>query len=390
MRFISADYIFPVSSSPVKNGVVVVDDDGIIIEIKSKIPDQEIETFRGIICPGFVNAHCHLELSHLKNKLTAGKGLPFFIREIIPLRQAPSGEIEKAMDDADEEMFLNGIVAVGDISNTDHSFEVKRKSKLKYHTFIELFDLNPGRSDAEFAKGQELLKAAEKKNISASVTPHAPYSVSQKLLKKIHDASYLCNGLLSIHNEETESENEMFHRAAGKLYETFLQLNIDLSWFKPTGFNSLESTLVHLPKCNKMQLVHNTFTSSEDITWTHLYSMMVWWCTCPNANLFIENTLPDYKLFLDGGCRMTIGTDSYASNHSLSVLDELKTITAHAPYISFETLLRWSTLNGAEFLGFNKEFGSIEKGKRPGLNLITNADMEKLRLTADSQVEKIQ
>jgi cytosine/adenosine deaminase-related metal-dependent hydrolase len=402
MRFITADYIFPVSSAPVRNGVIAVDEDGTIMEILSTVDSRQstgnkMETFRGIICPGFVNSHCHLELSHLKNKLTEGKGLPQFIREVLSLRNASADIIEQAIVEADDEMFRNGIVAVGDISNTNHSFALKQKSKIKYHTFIELFDLNPDRTEEQFQQGLDLLKESEgvekignrKSEIRSSLTPHAPYSATQKLLKKIHDHAYACNGIISIHNQETLGENDMFLQGKGILLDTFKDLGVDLEWFKPTGFNSLPSTLVHLPKCNRLQLVHNTYTTAEDITWAHLYSMMTWWCTCANANLFIENKIPDYKIFLDAGCRMTVGTDSYASNWSLSILDELKTISQHAPFISLETLLRWATLNGADFLGFNKEIGSIEKGKKPGLNLVKNVDLEKLRLTEDSEVEKI-
>ncbi len=402
MRFITADYIFQISSLPIKDGVVVVDDDGTIVDVLSTVDSRrstvdKIEAFRGIICPGFVNAHCHLELSHLKGKLTEGKGLPVFIKEILALRNASTDSIEEAMIAADAEMFRNGIVAVGDISNTNHSISVKQKSKIKYHTFIELFDLNPERAEMQFEQGIKLMEEFDKASklrtpnseLRTSLTPHAPYSVSSKLLKLINKYAYENDSLISIHNQETSSENEMFLHGKGTLYETFQNLGVDLSWFRPTGFNSLASTLVHLPKCNKMQLVHNTFTTAEDITWAHLYSMMTWWCTCANANLFIENKIPDYKIFVDAGCRMTVGTDSYASNWSLSILDELKTISQHAPFIPLETLLRWATLNGSEFLGFNKEIGSIEKGKKPGLNWIKYVDLEKLMLTEDSEVEKI-
>ncbi|MBI2270258.1 MAG: amidohydrolase family protein [Bacteroidetes bacterium] len=103
----------------------------------------------------------------------------------------------------------------------------------------------------------------------------------------------------------------------------------------------------------------------------------------------MENKLPDYQAFVDTGAICTIGTDSLASNHSLSVLDELKVITKHAPQIGLETLLTWATLNGAAFLGFDKELGSIEKGKKPGLNLISNVDLGKIQLTAESKIKKL-
>jgi cytosine/adenosine deaminase-related metal-dependent hydrolase len=402
MRFISADYIFPISSAPIKNGVVVADDDGTIIEILSpnnftpRPPPFILETFRGIICPGFINAHCHLELSHLKGKLTPGKGLPHFIKEIAMNRKASEHEIKEAIVRTEDEMIAAGIVAVGDISNFNHSFEQKKKGRLRYHTFIEIFDLVPERAEEEFRKGLNLVKqfhetgrSTSEVQSSVSITPHAPYTVTPAILKLINDFASAHDALISIHNQETESENEMFFKRKGKLFETLTSFGDYYSAWKETGLSSIETTLVHLPKCNKTQLVHNTYTTADDITWAHLYSMLVWWCTCPNANLFIENKLPDYKFFADAGCRMTVGTDSYASNWSLSILDELKTISKYSPFIKLETLLRWSTWNGAEFLGFDKELGSIEKGKKPGLNLITNVDPERLRLTEDSEVRKI-
>src|SRR3954462_12303757 len=129
MRKISADYIFPVSSPPVKNGVVIIDDNGIILEVLPPSGGQDSEKYSGIICPGFVNAHCHLELSHLKGQISEKKGLAGFISELIPKRGKFSPEeIKTAISSAEDEMLRNGIVAVGDISNTDDSFEQKRKN----------------------------------------------------------------------------------------------------------------------------------------------------------------------------------------------------------------------------------------------------------------------
>jgi len=192
-----------------------------------------------------------------------------------------------------------------------------------------------------------------------------------------------------MHNQETESENEMFEKSSGALFEKLSSFgNLYANW-QPTGFSSLASTLVHLPKCNRTLLVHNTYSTSEDINWAHLYSAVIYWCFCPNANLYIEGRLPDFQVFIDCGCKILVGTDSYASNDSLSILEELKTISMHAPKIKLVTLLQWATLNGAEFFGWKKELGSLEKGKIPGLNLVTDIDTEKLSLTETSAVKRL-
>jgi len=125
MKSFKADYVFPVCADPIKNGVVTVDDRGKIISVTDQNDTSEtsstpIEQVSGIICPGFINTHCHLELSHLQGKIEQGKGLVDFIKEVQKLRgTAERNEILDAAMKADNDMCQNGIVAVGDIANTN-------------------------------------------------------------------------------------------------------------------------------------------------------------------------------------------------------------------------------------------------------------------------------
>jgi len=393
----TADYVFPVSSPPIKNGVVVVDDKGEILGVlepgKYKPGDfsesPRLETFSGIICPGFINAHCHLELSHMKGKVQTGKTLPGFIGDVVKNREAGKNVIDAAIAKAEDNMIANGIVGVGDICNTDETVNQKKKGRLRYHNFIEVFDIIPEKADTEFEKGIALLEKFKATGSSSSIVPHAPYTVSAKLLKRIYEHAYTHDSILTIHNQETESENEMFRNKSGALFEKLFSFGELYKNWKPTGYSSLSSTLSHFPRCNKALLVHNTFSTLEDINWAHLYSSVVYWCFCPNANLYIENKLPDFQTFIDSGCKILIGTDSYASNHSLSVLEELKTISFHAPKIPLESLLCWATFNGADFFGWKKELGTLEKGKRPGINLVTDINLETFSLTKTSEVRAL-
>lgn len=393
----TADYIFPISSPPIQNGVVVTDDKGEILDVlepEKYKPENfseapQLEKYSGIICPGFINAHCHLELSHMQGKVSAGKTLPGFIGEVIRKREADKDAIEAAIAKAEDEMIANGIVGVGDICNTNDTVNAKMKGRLRYHNFIEVFDIIPAKADIEFEKGIALLEKFKSAGSSSSIVPHAPYTVSSKLLKRIYEHAYTHDSILTIHNQETESENEMFRSKSGALAEKLSSLGDLYKDWKPTGYSSLSSTLSHFPRCNKTLLVHNTYSTLEDINWAHLYSSVIYWCFCPNANLYIENKLPDFQTFIDASCKILIGTDSYASNHSLSVLEELKTISRHAPKIPLDTLLKWATLNGADFFGWKKELGSLEKGKRPGINLVTDVDMETLSLTEISEVRTL-
>ena len=119
-------------------------------------------------------------------------------------------------------------------------------------------------------------------------------------------------------------------------------------------------------------LVHNTFTSAEDLAYCGAARLnrQLFFCLCPNANLYIENRLPDLGLLRAQRCRIVLGTDSLASNDGLSILGEIKTLMHYFPEIPQEELLGWATLEGARALQMHGSLGSFEKGKKPGIILI--------------------
>ncbi|MFC2138814.1 amidohydrolase family protein [Bacteroidota bacterium] len=139
-----------------------------------------------------------------------------------------------------------------------------------------------------------------------------------------------------------------------------------------------------------MLFIHNIFTSEEDMQYLNDYLEKIYWVLCPNSNLYIENKLPRVDLIRRYSNNIAIGTDSLSSNHKLSVLEEIKTISKAFPSISLEELISWATINGAKALGIDDKYGSIEIGKNPGLNLIKSLDLSNLNLTDNSQVEVLQ
>jgi len=362
MRFLTADYLFPLHIAPIKEGVLQLSDDGQVITIfnnRSEVPQKKLEVFEGILCPGFVNVHCHLELSHLLGELPKQTGLPEFIAHIPQKRGAEPFKIQQAMQKADTMMQKNGIVGVGDISNTSDSFQVKQKSKIQYHTFLELISLDEKKAETVINNGLVLLEQCES---SASLVPHATYSVSEKLfslLKSHNSAEPIC-----IHNQETKTEDELFESGSGALFEKLKQFGT----ISVSGKSALQTTLAKMPKQAPIVLVHNTYTTKEDIDWAAAYHTQLYWCTCPKANLYIENSLPDYSIF--DADKLCIGTDSLASNDSLSILEELKVVQESSDF-DMNTLLKIACKNGAEALGFSI-LGTFEKGKIPGVNLITS------------------
>lgn len=344
---------------------------------------EEIQQLDGILSPGFINAHCHLELSHMRGMIPAKTGLQEFVKQIVALRQLAPEAIQDGIEKAEDEMMANGIVAVGDIANTLDTLDQKVKHNLAYYSFVELYDLDPTRADDKIIAGLAIQKAFQDKCIRASLVPHAPYSVSNNLWKLL--AAHFGSHTISMHNQETADENKFFESKTGSFLGMYERTKLSLDFFKATGLSSLQSVLPIFRNASTSILVHNSFTSAEDIAAVKKQMPNTSWCLCPNANQYIEQTMPPIELLRSNNAKIVVGTDSYASNWSLNILDELKTIQKFNPSIPLAEMLQWATLNGAGALQMDKHLGSFETGKKPGVVIIEKLAAENNLSTAVSR-----
>jgi cytosine/adenosine deaminase-related metal-dependent hydrolase len=384
---LKTDFLYTAIGKPIKNGMLRLDNEGGIMEVGVGLQAEpsEVNYFPGGLCPGFVNTHCHLELSHLKGKIKSGKGLIAFIEGVQNERKAEEEEIQEAIKEADEEMWKNGIVAVGDISNGNSSFHQKQKSPIQYHTFLELFGFDPVQAENVWKRGKDLKAEAEKLGLSATLVPHSPYSVSKQLFHSLQSEKQ--NGPLSIHNQESAAENELYQNASGAFKQMLEGFGLSTEHIQASRKNSLPSYLPFLPNESPLLLVHNTYTAAEDIKAAEKIHPNLFWCFCPQANHYIEMRLPNIPEFINQRVKSTLGTDSLASNYGLSILDEMKLIQAEFPEVSSQTLIAWACKNGADFLGLY-ELGSFEVGKKPGVNWLKG--MAKDGVLGSVKVEKIE
>lgn len=372
VSYISASYVYPVAAAPIKNGVIGVDEDGTITAVLTAEEAEgqgikDITFYEGILIPGFVNTHCHLELSHLKDKITGGAGLVDFVQDVMKMRGADDYDIKVSMLKADVEMYNNGIVAVGDISNQTISKSIKQGSPIFYHTFLEVMGFNPAMAKQSINRALEFAEQFE--GLPLSIVPHAPYSVSAELFRELEANAFIKSSLQSIHNQETEEENSFFKDKTGRFLDLYSFLGLDIDFYQPSGKTSLQTYLPLLSASLNTLLVHNTFTSKEDVEFATALNPNLYWCLCPLANLYIEGKLPDVDMLKYSAIKITIGTDSLASNSKLSILAELLVLQDHFN-IAVEDLITWATWNGAAFLGITGRYGSLAPGKRPGLNLL--------------------
>ena len=434
MRFLSSDLLFtlePGIAPPIPKGTLVVDQKGKILEVLPyRLDRDDLEIFTGGLCPGFINAHVHLELSHLKGQIPENTGLVDFILNIQQKRGADPEIIKNSIRKALMEMKEEGIMGFGDISNSDDSFEFKagtsseagsfssnrkdlnfkdpNRQKLsdqdfypqnhyhqelnplsnelewgnfRHHTFIECFGFVNEKAEEIFSKASLLKQKAKNLGISVSTSPHAPYSVSKNLFEIIKKNE---EGLQSIHNQESEAENLFFESGKGDFKRLYKTLGLNLAFFSPPEKRSLNYYFSLLGDQKKL-LVHNSYSNQEDIKIGKAEN--TFWCLCPGANLFIEGKIPNLELFKEVFNKIVVGTDSLASNYQLSILSELKHLKKFYPEISLNQTLNWACRNGAQFFSW-KELGSLEVGKIPGILNITELD-KNFELTQESRVKRI-
>ena len=388
MSFIKlkADKIFDGYKFSASN-VLIVSKDGVIKEIvATENAGDDVQKFDGILCPGFINCHCHLELSHMKGLIPEKTGLVEFVFKVVTERHHSEPEILNAIDNAENDMRNNGIVAIGDICNNSLTVTQKKKERLQYYNFIEASGWLPAVAETRFERAKNLFDQFSMLNTQCSMVPHAPYSVSQNLWQEIQP--YFENRTVAIHNQETAFEDEFFLKGEGDLKRMYKMMKIDNTHHRPTERSSLQSYFGKLEKAKNAILVHNTFIKQQDIDFIKLQThpgsygdkLKTFFCLCVNANKYIEDALPPVKMLIENNCTIVLGTDSLASNWTLNILDEIRTIQKNYPLISLEEILKWATINGAKALELHHELGSFERGKTPGVLLVNENNLTCKRL----------
>jgi len=376
-------------STQLFTGYKLLDSDHILItdeqgKIEDIVPEanagDEIQKFEGILSPGLINCHCHLELSHLKNVIPPGTGLIEFLCSVVIKRDFVPQVIQEQIVKAEREMYHNGIVAVGDIGNTADTAEVKSKSNIYWQNFVEVLSFTDQKAEENINFYQSVLNSLAKirnpkSEIRNSLVPHAPYSISPKTFKLINELTK--DQVISIHNQEHPAEDELYKTGGGDYLKLFKILGVNQSPFPITGESSIRSWLPYFNNGQTILLVHNTYMAEEDIVFTKEYAqkngLTLIFCLCPNANLYIENKLPPIDLFIEHNCHLVLGTDSYSSNWQLSIAKEIQAIAATPSFKTvapLEQVLQWATINGAKALKWDNVLGSFAQGKKPGVTLI--------------------
>lgn len=296
-----------------------------------------------------------------------------------------------ALSVADAALWKQGVSAIADISNGATTFDTKSRSGIYYHNFLELFGLN---ARLEGSLGPVAVEAA-KLGLVYSPTPHSLYSLEDGPFHEAVNGFSFKDGTvygdetgkmppLSVHFMESPGEAELF-KQRGEMW----------NWYEERGWkpdfpalyeSPADRLIATVPSDRDIMLIHNCCVTEEDVDKISAhFTGRVTWVLCPRSNKYITGLTPPVELLRRKGARISVGTDSLASNHSLDMVEELKQFTG----VPLEELLAWVTSNGAEALGVENRLGSFETGTNPGVTLITGIDWEKKALTPAARSERI-
>ena len=390
-RRVAAEYVYTLEGNePIINGFVEFDEDGTIVRT-GQCGDGD-EVMKGALVPGFVNAHCHLELSHLHKKFRKGTGMAGFIDQINALRDWASDDVKtELVREWMDKLWKDGVSAVADISNDASSFPVKQSSPIYTRTFLEVFGTEPEDCEGVMESVMKLQATSEEYGIDAAPTPHSCYTMSPQLLSA-SSAAGLESGFLSYHSQESQEEEDLLISGTGAMAEN--RRRAGMSTPPVTGESSLKYFIDRLadvkpaPHKEHILLVHNVTLKQDDIDAAKKAFENVYWAICPLSNIFIHDALPPVPLMRENGLKICLGTDSLSSNGDLDMMAELVCLHENFSDVPMAELFRWASRNGAEFLGKENVLGSFAEGRRPGIVLVNGLD-ENGNITGRSRSERI-
>ena len=364
-----ASWLVPIADEPIHNGWLTIDH-GRIVALGRRVPNDPapgIELGDVAVMPGLVNAHTHLELSYLRDRITPSASFTGWARQIIAERrkqpQLQDPAILSAIDAAIAECLRCGTAVVGDISNTLAPFTKLVESPLAGVEFWEIIGFKIDKPDEliDHAVG-ELSALPATEHVRASLAPHAPYSVAPLLFRSIKKAVARMPFVpCSVHLAENVEEVELLKTGGGPWRSLMKDIGSwNHEWTAPgVGPVQYLDDMGFLD--NRLLAVHGVQMSRADLA--RLRERGTTLVTCPRSNAHTGAGLPPVEDFYESGVRVAIGTDSLASSPDLNVFAEVATLHAIAPRVSAASLLESATIHGARALGFDADYGTIEPGK---------------------------
>jgi len=358
----------------VENGFVCVSGDR--IKSSGKFSEHEcrgekaIDLGETVIMPGLVNPHAHLEGPETfggtpppgEKRLLPFQSFTEWAEQIINMRQRMKPDIFiKTTDHGYDLLAINGITFVGDHSHIARTKNIHANAKIRRVVFEEVTDLNPLTAQQRFDEVRRNVKLIKKdKFLGTGVAPHAPYTVSSELYKKLYGFARQQNIPLSTHLSELKEERELLTKGKGKIRAYLKRVGRDNYYWRHPGTTSVQ----YMAKLGVLRppsfFVHCNYLSNKDITVLAKSGVSV--VFCPSSHYFFGHRNHPFRKLLKLKVNVALGTDGLGSNEDLSILKEMKFILDHYPGVNPTQLLRMGTLNGLKTLKATEKLGELKPG----------------------------
>jgi len=370
-RALKARWVFPVAGQPIPDGIVTLDGERIVEVGAAPAGDVPVEDLGSVaLLPGLVNAHAHLDLSHLARPLgEQGMGFVDWIRRVIEhrLETQPDRSVERGI----EESVRYGVTTLGDVSQPAAPTAPYDAAALDGTVFLELIGLEPERiTSALEAARVHVAAGRQSARWGPGLSPHAPYSVHPRLLDAVISRMARERVPLAFHLAESREELDLLGSGAGPFRELLQDMGVWTPGMIRPGTRPLDY-LARLTRASRALVIHGNYLDDEEIALVAEHAERMAVVYCPRTHAYFGHAPYPLERMLSAGVPVALGTDSRASSPDLDLLAEMRTASAKHPSIPRETVLRLATLSGATALGRAEHLGTLAPGKLGNLTAVS-------------------
>jgi len=376
---VHADHVLPGDAPPIRDGAVVVSADGAIedvghaAEVLPRHAGAPIERVHGVVLPGLINAHTHLELSALRGLVPGGRGFLPWVDSLLAARvDAVPEDSPESIEAAVSELKRHGTVAVGEVTNSVAAAEHLARSRIEGSIFHEIFGVGGDVAD----RAEEMLQASRAgthrwPELAYVPTAHTLHTTHADVVRKIAQHAKDAGLRTSLHLAEHAAERRALEHGDGPVTDWLrgrLRGAAGVVWPMQSPIAYADALGALGPHMLLVHLTDATAAELERVAQSGSYVVL-----CPRSNLYIEGRLPPLLAARSAGIEAALGTDSLASNASLDVLAEARALADRFSTVPAVDLVRMATYNGAVALGRTR-LGRIARGARPGVVAVDIAD----------------
>jgi cytosine/adenosine deaminase-related metal-dependent hydrolase len=386
MTSFRADWLFTGASEPIRDGLLCVDRGRIQYAGPRLDQTYNVDFQQGLIIPGLVNAHTHLDLGELRKLGTyenrTGESFTGWLQEVIQYRRqsTPEGRAQ-AIRAGIHESLSSGTTLLADIAVDGESLLSLQQAPLRSVIYLELLGLadetvlsilrtaetwlQKGAADGSHWTDNHYQAHTAKLGLS----PHAPYSIHRDALKSIGQLAGQASAPLAMHVAETPEELQLIEQRQGPFREFLQGLGV---WHPENLPGSLEEVIGTSAQSPWPLLIHGNCLQSEHINKLPAHASVVY---CPRTHARFSQHPHPYAAMLDCGINVALGTDSLASSADLSVLNEARFLWQRDRHrLAPSTLLAMATVHGATALGCADLLGTLAVGKYADFVVLRSSD----------------